>query len=330
MPRAICLKSRPEADASVENFVAQEIADAAPGDGDVVIETRYISVDPYLRGRMNDGESYVAPFALNEPIESSCVGKVVASNSPDLAAGDIISGYLPWQDRIVAPADSVQKIDTDGVSMTAYLGILGMPGQTAWVGLKGIGDPQVGETVFVSAASGAVGSTVGQIARQLGCRVVGSAGTDDKCAFVMDELGFDGAMNYRTETDLDGALNRLCPDGIDVNYENAGGPVSDAVFKQLNTHARMIICGLISRYEDAGMVPGPSLMPVLVKSIRIQGFIVTNYPDLCAEWKQVGAGWLREGKLKYRESIVDGLENAPAALLDVLAGRNFGKHLVKV
>ncbi len=336
MTRAVCLKSRPKGDASVDNFDMQDLPEVDPGDGDVLIETRYISVDPYLRGRMNDGESYVAPFVLNEPIESSCVGEVLSSNSPAFTPGDIISGYLPWQDRVVAPAASLQKIDTDGVSMTAYLGILGMPGQTAWVGLKGLGQPQDGETVFVSAASGAVGSTVGQIARQMGCRVVGTAGTDDKVAYVVDELGYDGAINYRTESDLDGAIRRLCPAGIDINYENVGGPVSEAVFKQLNTHGRMIICGLISRYENDGILqasgatPGPSLMPVLVKSIRIQGFIVTNYPDLCREWQQVGADWLRAGKIKYRESIVDGLENAPAALLDVLSGRNFGKHLVRV
>jgi NADPH-dependent curcumin reductase CurA len=214
--------------------------------------------------------------------------------------------------------------------MTAYLGILGMPGQTAWVGLNAIGQPREGETVFVSAASGAVGSTAGQIARQLGCRVVGSAGSDDKVAYVLDELGFDGAFNYRSTEDFDAALRRLCPNGVDINFENVGGPVSDAVFRRLNTHARMIVCGLISRYQADQMASGPPLMPVLVKSIRIQGFIVSNYPELREEWKRVGAAWLREGKIRYRESIVDGLENAPAALLDVLAGRNFGKHLVRL
>lgn len=335
MPLAICLKSRPEGEASVDNFETKQLPDASPGDGDVLIATRYISVDPYLRGRMNDGESYVAPFAIDEPIESGAVGEVISSSHPEFTAGDIVSGHLPWQDRVLAQSDSerlrnLQKIDTDGVSMTAYLGILGMPGQTAWVGLTGIGQPQEGETVFVSAASGAVGSTVGQIARQLGCRVVGTAGSDDKVAYVMEELGFDGAFNYRTETDLHAALTRLCPDGIDINYENVGGPVSDAVFQHLNTHARMIVCGLISRYEIGQMASGPPLMPVLVKSIKIQGFIVSNYPELRDEWKRVGATWLRQGKLKYRESIVDGLENAPAALMDVLAGRNFGKHLVRV
>ncbi len=335
MSLAICLKSRPEGEASVGNFDLKQVPDASPGDGDVLIATRYISVDPYLRGRMNDGESYVAPFALDEPIESGAVGEVISSSHSAFSAGDIVFGHLPWQDRVLAQSGSdrlrsLQKIDTDGVSMTAYLGILGMPGQTAWVGLTGIGEPKEGETVFVSAASGAVGSTVGQIARQLGCRVVGSAGSDDKVAYVVEELGFDDAFNYRTEKDLHTALTRLCPDGIDINYENIGGPVSDAVFKHLNTHARMIVCGLISRYETGQMASGPPLMPVLVKSIKIQGFIVSNYPELCGEWKRVGANWLRQGKLKYRESIVDGLENAPAALMDVLAGRNFGKHLVRV
>jgi NADPH-dependent curcumin reductase CurA len=335
MPLSICLKSRPEGEASVDNFEIKQLPDTPPGEGDVSIATRYISVDPYLRGRMNEGKSYVDPFALDEPVVSGALGEIISSDNPAFAPGDIVSGYLPWQDKVLAPRDSelfrsLQKIDTDGVSMTAHLGILGMPGQTAWVGLKGLGQPGEGETVFVSAASGAVGSTVGQIARQLGCRVVGSAGSDEKVAYVVEELGFDGAFNYRTETDLDAVLKRLCPDGIDINYENVGGAVSDAVFRHLNTHARMIVCGLISRYETDQVASGPPLLPVLVKSLKIQGFIVSNYPELRDEWKRIGATWLREGKISYRESIVDGLENAPAALMDVLAGRNFGKHLVRV
>lgn len=335
MPRAVCLRSRPEGEASVDNFEMKKLPDTQPGEGDVSIAIHYLSVDPYLRGRMNDGESYVAPFVLGEPVVSGAVGEVIASSHPEFACGDVVHGYLPWQDRVVVRGaselfPSLQKIDTDGVSMTAYLGILGMPGQTAWVGLNAIGQPRAGETVFVSAASGAVGSTVGQIARQLGCRVIGSAGSDHKVSYVLDELGFDGAFNYRDETDLDGVVERLCPDGIDINFENVGGPVSDAVFRRLNTDARMIVCGLISRYQAERMAAGPPLLPVLVKSIRIQGFIVSNYPELREEWKRVGAEWLREGKIRYRESIVDGLENAPAALLDVLAGRNFGKHLVRI
>ena len=335
MPRVICLKSRPEADASTEHFESREFPDVQTGEGDVLLETRYISVDPYLRGRMNEGESYVAPFALGEPIVSGAVGEVVQSRHPDFSEGDIVLGYLPWQDRVLAKAGSkvlasLEKVDTDGVSMTAYLGILGMPGQTAWTGLKGIGQPKEGETVFVSAASGAVGSTVGQIAKQFGCRVVGSAGRDDKVAYVLDELGFDGAFNYRTEEDLDSVLRRLCPDGIDINYENTGGPVSEAVFRHLNFHARMIVCGLISLYESSDAVAGLPLMPVLVKSIKIQGFICDSRSELSREWRKTGVAWLRQGKLTCRESIVDGLENAPAALLDVLAGRNFGKHLVRV
>lgn len=335
MPNAICLKSRPEGEASVDNFEFRQLPDAAPGDGDLLIATAYISVDPYLRGRMNEGASYVDPFVLREPIISGAVGEVITSSNPAFAAGDIVLGYLPWQDTVLVRGGSetfhsLQKIDTDGISMTAYLGVLGMPGQTAWVGLSGLGQPREGETVFVSAASGAVGATVGQIARQRGCRVVGSAGTDEKVAYVIDELGFDGAFNYRSESDPEAALKRLCPDGIDINYENVGGLISDAVFKQLNTHARMIVCGLISRYETGQWAACPPLLPVLVKSIKIQGFIVSNYPDLRDEWKRIGASWLREGKITYRESIVDGLENSPAAMIDVLAGRNFGKHLVRV
>ena len=195
MPKAICLKSRPEGEASIDNFELRQLPETTPGDGELSLATRYISVDPYLRGRMNEAKSYVAPFALGEPVVSGAVAEVVSSRNPAFAAGDIVSGYLPWQDTVLLQGDSeafhsLQKIDTDVASMTAYLGILGMPGQTAWVGLKGIGQPSEGETVFVSAASGAVGSTVGQIARQLGCRVVGAAGTDEKVAYVLDELGF--------------------------------------------------------------------------------------------------------------------------------------------
>jgi NADPH-dependent curcumin reductase CurA len=255
MPHAVYLKSRPRGEASVNNFDIRQLPDRQPTDGELLIATRYISVDPYLRGRMNEGPSYVAPFALDAPVESGAVGEVVSSSQPAFKAGDIVSGYLPWQDTVLLDGDSeafhsLQKIDTDGISMTAYLGILGMPGQTAWVGLSAIGQPREGETVFVSAASGAVGSTVGQIARQLGCRVVGAAGTDEKVAYVLDELGFDGAFNYRKENDLDAALKRLCPDGIDINYENVGGPVSEAVFKRLRRTAA--VAGAGQEHQDTG------------------------------------------------------------------------------
>ncbi|MEM7292826.1 MAG: NADP-dependent oxidoreductase [Pseudomonadota bacterium] len=335
MAQSIILQSRPSGEASIDNFELIQLPDEQPADGDVLIATRFISVDPYLRGRMNDAKSYVAPFPLHEPVVSGGVGEVIASQNPAFSVGDVVCGYFPWQDVVLAKKgsgvlQSLEKVNVDGVSMTAYLGILGMPGQTAWVGLNEIGQPQSGETVFVSAASGAVGSTVGQIAKQLGCRVVGTAGSDEKVAYVLDDLGFDAAFNYRTEIDLSGKLEQLCPDGIDINYENVGGPISDTVFSQLNTHGRVIVCGLISRYQSSEVAAGPPLMSVLVKSIRIQGFIVSNFPERCKEWKKVGAEWLRAGKISYRESIVDGLENAPQALMDVLAGRNFGKHLVRV
>ncbi len=335
MPRSICLKSRPGGTLTPEHFEFRDVPDEPPGDGDVLLSLRYLSVDPYLRNRMDNDVGYTTPFAVGAPVANHAVAEVNTSNNPDFAAGDMVMGFLPWQDRVVARSGSdelasLEKIDTDGIPETAYLGILGMPGQTAWTGLKGLADPKPGETVFVSAASGAVGSAVGQIAKNLGCRAVGSAGSDDKVAYLIDELGFDGAFNYRTETDLDGVLHRHCPDGIDVNFENVGGPVSDAAFRQLNERGRMIICGLIAQYQTADDVAGPPLKPVLEKSLRIEGFIQDDRSEHSREWRRVGAEWLREGKLVYRESIVDGLENAPAALISVLAGGNFGKQLVRL
>jgi NADPH:quinone reductase len=253
----------------------------------------------------------------------------------DFSKEDWVRGFMPWQDRVLlnqaqVAECGVQKTKANGVPLSWHLGILGMPGQTAWVGLKGLGAPKVGETVFVSAASGAVGMTVGQIAQQLSCHVVGCAGSDDKVAYVIDELGFDAAFNYKTEPDLDAAFARCCPNGIDINYENVGGDISMAAFNHLNEFGRMLICGLISRYQSSEPQPGPALMNMLVRKLKIQGFIVTDHPELCDEWLEVGSEWAREGKLKYNECIKEGLENAPEALMDVLAGRNFGKQIVKI
>ena len=336
MNRSIVLKSRPQGDMSSENF---EILDAPvrdPVDGEIVIKLTYLSIDPYLRGKMNDGASYTEPFAIGGVIENSCIGQVTASRNSGFQEGDWVKGFLPWQDIILLGQSEIEGrgvkkiIAQDGVPLSWHLGILGMPGQTAWVGLKGLGKPQAGETVFVSAASGAVGMTVGQIAKQFDCRVVGCAGSDDKVAHVIDEIGFDAAFNYKTETDLDAAFKRCCPEGIDINYENVGGDISLAAFDNLNDFGRMLICGLISRYQSSDPQPGPALMNMLVRRIKVQGFIVSDHPKLCDEWLEVGGQWVREGKLKYHESIKDGLENAPEALMDVLAGRNFGKQIVKV
>lgn len=335
MNKAVVLNSRPDGAISLDNFAVVDRPEPEPSDGQVVVEQRYFSIDPYLRGRMDDVRSYTTPFELNEPLESDGVGEVVESRHPDYKPGDWVMTHMPWQERCAVTVDEsmpiyFRRVDPDDVPVTYHLGLLGMPGQTAWTGLKGLGRPKEGETVFVSAASGAVGSTVGQIALQLGCRVAGAAGTDEKVAYVEDMLGFDAAFNYKTEDDLSAAVRRCCPDGVDVNYENVGGPVMEAVFDNMNFFSRMVICGLISRYQATGPQSGPPMMPVLVKRIQIRGFICNDHPELCAEWLETGTQWVRDGKLTYRECIKDGIENAPEAMLDVLAGRNFGKQIVKV
>lgn len=335
MNKSVILRSRPEGAASLENFAIEDRPVPQPADGEILVRQRYFSVDPYLRGRMNDVKSYTTPFKIGEPLGSDGIGEVMESRHGDFKPGDWVMAAMPWQEVCsVTVGQSLpiyfRRIDPDDLPPTYHLGLLGMPGQTAWTGLKGLGQPKEGETVFVSAASGAVGSTVGQIAKQLGCRIAGCAGSDAKVAYLLDELGFDAAFNYKTEPDLSAAVRRCCPDGVDVNYENVGGPVMDAVYDNMNFFSRMIVCGLISRYQAAGPQAGPPMMPVLVKRIRIQGFICSDYPELCGEWLEVGSQWVRDGKLTYRESIKEGIDGAPEAMLDVLAGRNFGKQIVRV
>lgn len=335
MNKAVVLTSRPNGEAVPEDFAIAGRPEPEPDDGQVVVAQRYFSVDPYLRRRMDDVRSYTTPFELGEPLESDGVGEVVESRHPDYKPGDWVMTHMPWQERCAVTVDEsmpiyFRRVDPNDVPVTYHLGLLGMPGQTAWTGLKGLGQAKEGETVFVSAASGAVGTTVGQIAKQLGCRVAGSAGSDQKVAYVTDMLGFDDAFNYKTEGDLTEAVRRCCPDGVDVNYENVGGPVMEAVFANMNFFSRMIICGLISRYQASGAQSGPPMMPVLFKRITIRGFICNDHPELCSEWLETGTQWVRDGKLTYRECIKDGINNAPEAMLDVLAGRNFGKQIVKV
>lgn len=330
--KQILLASRPTGWVTPDNFSVTTTDVPEPGAGEMVLQTIYMSVDPYMRGRMNDMKSYVPPFQIGEPLQAGIVGKVVASNGGPFEEGTYLTGMGLWANYMVTNGEGFQPVDPDLAPLSYYLGILGMPGMTAYVGLKGVAELKEGEQLFVSAASGAVGQVVGQIGKNMGCHVAGSAGSDDKIAYLKDELGFDAAFNYKTD-DVYKAVRAANPNGIDVYFENVGGPVLEAVINNLNFNSRVALCGLISAYNATldDLPPGPRNMAVLVgRSVRMQGFIVFNYPELCKEWIQVGAGWLKEGKLKYRESVAEGVENAPQAFIDVLKGNNFGKQVVKL
>jgi NADPH-dependent curcumin reductase CurA len=299
-------------------------------DGEVLIRTLYLSVDPYMRSRMNDRKSYVAPFRLNEPIEGGVVGEVVESKSDLLKVGDIVAGFLPWQLYSVANAAELVKLDPNVAPITTALGILGMPGLTAYFGLFEIGRPQAGETVVVSGAAGAVGTVVCQLAKIKGCRVVGIAGSEEKNEYLRNELGVDATINYKVG-DIRKALQEACPDGVDIYFDNVGGEVSDAVIPLINKGARIPLCGVISIYNmekpDIGLRPQPYL---LVKSALMQGFMVTDFAPRFKEGLTELEKWLAQGKLKYAENIIEGFENTPEAFLGLFKGENLGKQLVKV
>jgi NADPH-dependent curcumin reductase CurA len=329
--RQVQLAARPVGFPQESDFRVVEAPVPAPGSSEFLVRTVYLSVDPYMRGRMSDVRSYVPPVALGDVMEGGTVGEVVRSNHPGFAAGDVVEGRLGWQEYAVSAGKGVRKIDPTLAPISTALGVLGMPGLTAYFGLLEVGQPKPGETVVVSAASGAVGGLVGQIAKLRGCRAVGLAGSDAKVAYITRELGYDAGINYRTAPDLDAALQAACPNGVDVYFDNVGGRITEAISRHVNTFARFAICGLISQYN----LTEPELAPrnerfVLTSRVRIQGFIVF---DFAARYKeglaQLGA-WVREGKLKYREDVVDGLESAPGALIGLLQGRNFGKMLVRV
>jgi hypothetical protein len=283
-----------------------------------------------MRGRMSDAKSYAKPVEIGAVMEGQTVGEVAASRAPGFAPGDAVLGGFGWQRFSAVPAARLFKVDPDEAPLSASLGVLGMPGLTAWVGLEDIGQPKTGETVVVSAASGAVGQVVGQIAKLRGCRVVGIAGGEAKCAFVTGELGFDACVDHRGG-DLKARLDAACPDGVDVYWENVGGAVQAAVFPRLNDFARMVMCGMIAEYNDASPRPGPNLMACVRKRLRIQGFIVSD-----GGWQRYGRfraemlGWMRDGRMKWREDVVDGLRAAPQAFIGLLKGANFGKLVVRV
>ena len=327
--REIRLASRPAAMPTLENFEFADVAVPQPDDGEVLVRLMYISVDPYLRGRMRPGKSYVAPFEVGQAILSGAVGEVVESRSPKFNAGDVVTGMFGWRLYDVAKADTLMKV-LPGVSPTTALGVLGPTGLTAYFGLLDIGQPKEGETVVVSGAAGAVGMTVCQIAKIKGCRVVGIAGSDEKNDYLRNELGVDVAINYKTTADMLEALKEACPDGIDVYFDNVGGAISDAVLYLINKHARIIACGAISMYNADKPDVGLRVQPfMIVKSAMIKGFIITEYLARFAEGVTQLAAWFTSGQLKHAETIVEGFDNTPQAFLGLFSGDNLGKQIVK-
>ncbi|MBU2973060.1 NADP-dependent oxidoreductase [Zobellia sp. B3R18] len=330
--KTILLKNRPKGKPSVSDFeFIEDNSSLEIKDGELLLETAYVSVDPYLRGRMNDAKSYVAPFELNKPVHSGIVAKVIASKHNEFKKGDYLAGTLDWKTEQVSNGEGLTKVDADKAPLSAYLGILGMTGLTAYLGLNEIGKPKKGETLVVSGAAGAVGSVVGQIGKILGLHVVGIAGSNEKVEMLKSKFGFDEGINYNTTEDMTAAIAKAAPNGVDVYFDNVGGPISDAVLFNINHFARMVICGAISVYNNTELPKSVSVQPFLVKnSALMQGFIVFNYQEKYPEALQQLSTWLAEGKLTYSETIVEGFENIPQAFIDLFDGKNKGKMVVKI
>ena len=329
MNKIILLDKRPVGQATISDFKFIEEEIPQPGDGEILLETLYVSVDPYLRGRMNDSKSYVPPFKLHEPIQSGIIAKVVKSYNAAFNEGDIVSGGLKWQEYQVSTGVGLTKIESDGIGLTAYLGILGMTGLTAYCGLLEIGKPKAGETLVVSGAAGAVGSVVGQIGKLFGCRVVGIAGTDEKVEMLKSEFHFDEAINYKTTPDLNKAIKDACPDGVDIYFDNVGAEISDAVLLNINKFARIPVCGAISLYNgdaSSSKLRIPSVL--LTKSALMQGFIVSDFADKFPDAIKQLTTWVKEGKLTYSETVEKGFDHIPQAFLDLFDGKNKGKMIV--
>ncbi|HTI45755.1 MAG TPA: NADP-dependent oxidoreductase [Casimicrobiaceae bacterium] len=327
--RQVLLASRPQGAVSEANFRIVEVPMPRPAEGEVLVRNRWLSLDPYMRGRMSDAKSYVPPVAIDAVMVGQTVGEVLESRAAGVAAGDMVLTQLGWQTHGVARASDVTRIDAQHAPASYYLGVLGMPGITAWFGLREIGQPKAGETVVVSAASGAVGSVVGQLAKSMGCRTVGIAGGRAKCDYVVRELGFDACVDHRAGK-LHDDLAAACPGGVDVDFENAGGPVLDTVLRLMNRYGRVVVCGLIADYDTAQPYGYTRVRSILVNRLRVQGMIVFDWKDRYGEAVAGLADLLAQGRLKYRESIVDGLDNAPRALIGLLKGENFGKQLVRL
>lgn len=329
------LASRPHGAPVAGNFRLEETAVDAPGDGQVLLRNVYLSLDPYMRGRMSDAPSYSPPVEIGAVMVGGTVSRVVESRHPDYRQGDWVLSYSGWQDYAVCGTEGLVKLGDNPTNPSWALGILGMPGFTAYMGLLDIGQPKAGETLVVAAATGPVGATVGQIGKLYGCRVVGVAGGSEKCRHAVEVLGFDACLDHHAD-DFAQQLAQACPKGIDIYYENVGGKVFDAVLPLLNTSARIPLCGLVSSYNATELPPGPDRLPLLMgtllkKRIRMQGFIIAqDYGHRIDEFQQAMTRWVEEGKIHYREQITEGLDNAPEAFFGLLSGKNFGKAVVRL
>jgi NADPH-dependent curcumin reductase len=332
--KQVVLASRPVGEPTDENFNLIESAIPEPGDNEVLLQTIFLSLDPYMRGRMSDAKSYAQPVPIGGVMEGATVCKVVATKNKNFSVGDHVVSYSGWQTYSISDGVGLRKVDESIAPLHTALGVLGMPGLTAYTGLLTIGKPAEGETVVVSAASGAVGAVVGQIAKIKGCRVIGIAGGKKKCDYVTEELGFDACLDHKAN-DLAEQLSKVCPKGIDVYFENVSGPVFDAVLPLLNDFARIPVCGLIAHYNATELPPGPDRLPalmrdILVKRLTFRGFIVTDFADQYMDFARDVSGWIKSGKIKFKVDMVSGLDRAPRALQGLLRGENFGKVIVEV
>ncbi|WP_273566829.1 NADP-dependent oxidoreductase [Maribacter halichondriae] len=331
MSKTIVLKKRPEGLPKLSDFEFMDESVPELKSGELLLKSKYVSVDPYLRGRMNDVKSYIPPFELDKPLVSGTIAEVADSKNENFKKGDFVSGMLAWKEMQISTGEGLMKVDPDKASLSAYLGILGMTGMTAYLGLTEIGKPKSGETLLVSGAAGAVGSIVGQIGKLLGLYVIGIAGTDEKVDMLKTEFGFDGGINYNSSENMVEAIKSACPSGVDIYFDNVGGTISDAVLFTINNFARIVQCGAISIYNETEM---PKSVPVHTFLIRrralMQGFIVFDFEEKYPQAIRQLSEWLSEGKLKYTETIEEGFENLPLAFIDLFHGKNTGKMVVKV
>jgi NADPH-dependent curcumin reductase CurA len=328
--REVRLKQRPVGLPTAADFEIAAVEVGSPGSGEVQVKNLYMSVDPYMRGRMIDRPSYVPPFELGVALQGGAVGEVVASGADGFKPGDIVTSMLGWRETFNAPAQYLQKIETHGLPVQAFLGVAGMPGLTAYAGLTRVADIKAGDVVFVSAAAGAVGQVACQVARLKGCTVIGSAGGSEKTAF-LQEIGVDQVIDYKAEPDLKAALKRAAPQGVDVYFENVGGAHLEAALDSARVNGRFALCGMISIYNDERPEPGPSNLALVIgKRLRLQGFIVSDHFDLAPQFVSELSGWIKSGRLRYRETVDEGIAAAPGAFLKLFTGENIGKMLVKL